>query len=91
MAATVSVSIKLYLFGVTFTFHIIRLNFDGSLNKNNNPKKYKTYLGKRWRGSIQSAKIRPGADCGSDHALLIAKFRLKLRKWGKPLDYSGMT
>ena len=30
--------------------------------------------------SIQSAKTRPGADCGSDHELLIAKFRLKLRK-----------
>ena len=28
----------------------------------------------RWRSSIQSAKIRPGADCGSDHELLIAKF-----------------
>ena len=27
----------------------------------------------RWRSSIQSAKTRPGADCGSDHALLIAK------------------
>ena len=33
--------------------------------------------------SIQSAKIRPGADCGSDHELLIAKFRLKLKKVGK--------
>ena len=32
---------------------------------------------------IQSAKIRPGADCGSDHELLIAKFRLKLKKVGK--------
>ena len=30
----------------------------------------------RWRSSIQSAKTRPGADCGSDHQLLIAKFRL---------------
>ena len=29
----------------------------------------------RWRSSIQSAKTRPGADCGSDHELLIAKFR----------------
>ena len=29
--------------------------------------------------SIQSAKTRPGADCGSDHELLIAKFRLKLK------------
>ena len=37
----------------------------------------------RWRSSIQSAKIRPGADCGSDHELLIAKFRLKLKKAGK--------
>ena len=36
----------------------------------------------RWRSSIQSAKTRPGADCGSDHEL-IAKFRLKLKKVGK--------
>ena len=34
----------------------------------------------RWRSSIQPAKTRPGADCGSDHELLIAKFRLKLKK-----------
>ena len=34
----------------------------------------------RWRSSIQSAKTRPGVDCGSDHKLLIAKFRLKLKK-----------
>ena len=33
--------------------------------------------------SIQSAKTRLGADCGSDHELLIAKFRLKLKKEGK--------
>ena len=36
-----------------------------------------------WRSSIQSAKTRPGADRGSDHELLIAKFRLKLKKVGK--------
>ena len=54
----------------------------------------------RWRSSIQSAKTRPGADCGSDHELLIAKFRLKLKKvekttrpiqvWPKtnPYDYT---
>ena len=36
----------------------------------------------RW-SSIQSAKTRPGTDCGSDHELLIAKFRLKLKKVGK--------
>ena len=34
----------------------------------------------RWRSSIQSAKTRLGADCGSDHELLITKFRLKLKR-----------
>ena len=34
----------------------------------------------RWGNSIQSAKIRLGAGCGSDHEPLIAKFRLKLKK-----------
>ena len=38
----------------------------------------------RWRRSIQSAKTRLGADCASDPELLIAKFRLKLKKAGKP-------
>ena len=37
----------------------------------------------RWRSSIQSAKTRSGADCGSDQELLIDKFRLKLKKLGK--------
>ena len=37
----------------------------------------------RWRSSIRSTKTRPGADCGSDHELLIAKFRLKLKKVGE--------
>ena len=44
----------------------------------------------RWRSSIQSAKTRPGADCGSDHELLIAKLRLKLkkvRKTARPFRY----
>ena len=35
------------------------------------------------RSSIQLAKTRLGADCGSDHEFLIAKFRLKLKKVGK--------
>ena len=37
----------------------------------------------RWKSSIQSAKTRPATDCGSDHGLLIDKFRLKLKKVGK--------
>ena len=42
----------------------------------------------RWKRSIQSAKIRLGAYCGSDHALFIAKFRLKLKKIGKTTKLS---
>ena len=44
----------------------------------------------RWRSSIQLTKTRPGADCGSDHELLIAKFRLKLKnvvKITRPFRY----
>ena len=37
----------------------------------------------KMRISIESAKTKPGADCSSDHELLIAKFRLKLKKIGK--------
>ena len=39
----------------------------------------------KWRSSTQSAKTRPGVDCGSDHELLIAKFRPKLKKVGKTI------
>ena len=41
------------------------------------------FVVERYRSSILSAKTRPGTDCGSDHELLIAKFRLKLKKVGK--------
>ena len=34
----------------------------------------------KWRSCIESTKTRPGADCGSDHEILMAKFRLKLKK-----------
>ena len=45
---------------------------------------------RRWRNSVQSAKTRLGADCGSDHELLISKFRFKLkevRKTTRPFRY----
>ena len=44
----------------------------------------------RWNSSIQSAKTRPGADCGSDHELLIAKFKFQLKnvwKTTRPFRY----
>ena len=37
----------------------------------------------KWRSFIQSAKTRPGADCGSEHELIIAKFKCKWKKVGK--------
>ena len=49
------------------------------------------FCSQRWKSSIQSAKTRPGAYCGSDHELLIAKFRLKLKKvkkTTKPFRYN---
>ena len=51
-----------------------------------------SFCSQRCRSSIQSVKTRPGADCGSDHEVLIAKFRLKLKKVGKITRFrSGMT
>ena len=44
----------------------------------------------KWRSSIQSSKMRPGSDCGSDHEFIIAKLWLKLKKVGtttKPFWY----
>ena len=48
------------------------------------------FCSQRWRSFIQSAKTRPEADCGSDHELLIAKFRLQVeesRKTTRPFRY----
>ena len=47
------------------------------------PKSDWLYFLQRWRSSIQSAKIRPGADCGLDQKRLIAKFILTMTKVGK--------
>ena len=49
------------------------------------------YLQPKMKTLFTVSKTRPGADCGSDHELLIAKFRLKLKKVGKttrPLRYN---
>ena len=43
------------------------------------------FFAAKGREALQSAKTRPGADCGSDHELLIAKFRLRLKKVGKTI------
>ena len=41
--------------------------------------------------ALYSQQKQDWGDCGSDHELLIAKFRLKSKKVGKTLDHSGMT
>ena len=43
------------------------------------------FYSRKWRSSLQSVKTRLGADCGSDHQFLIAKFRLKLKKVGETI------
>ena len=45
----------------------------------------------RWITSIQSAKTRPGVGCGSDHELLIEKFRLKLKKVEKIIKLTMLS
>ena len=47
------------------------------------PKSDYILCSQRWRSSIQPTGTRPGADCGSDHELLITKLRLKLKKAGE--------
>ena len=41
------------------------------------------FAAKHGEALYSQPKTRPGADCGTDHELLIAKFRLKLKKIGK--------
>ena len=45
----------------------------------------------RWRSSIQSAKIRSGPDCGSVMNSLLQNSGISWRKYGNPLDHSGIT
>ena len=44
-----------------------------------------------WRSSIQSTKTRPGADCAQIINSLLPNSYSVWRKYGKPLDHSGMT
>lgn len=53
-------------------------------------------INQRWKSFIQGVKTLPGADCGSDHELLVATLRIKLKKVKKPstdmkYDLSGIT
>ncbi|CAF4651495.1 unnamed protein product, partial [Rotaria magnacalcarata] len=38
---------------------------------------------RKWKSSITSVKTRPGVDCGIDHELLLANFKIKLKRYNK--------
>lgn len=40
-------------------------------------------IGKRWKSSVTNTRTFPGADCGSDHQLLVADIRLRLKSCHK--------
>ena len=71
--------IKLIIANILFQQHKIRLYTWTSPDSQHQNQIDYILCSQRWRSSIQLAKTRPGADCGSDHEL-IAKFRLKLKK-----------
>ena len=71
-----------YIANTLFQQHKRRLYTWTSPGQNQNQIDY-ILCSQRWRSSIKSTKTRPGADCGSDHERLIAKFRRKLKKVGK--------
>ena len=48
-------------------------------------------VSKKKKKKERKKQNKTGADCDSDHELLIAKFRLKLKRVGKPLGHSDMT
>lgn len=41
-------------------------------------------ISSKWKSSIENIKTKPGADCGSDHQLLVAKLRIHLKHYKKP-------
>ena len=56
---------------------------DGHHQKVNTEIRLTVFFAAKDEEALQSAKTRPGADCGSHHELLIVKFRLKLKKVGE--------
>ena len=93
-------TVQLQLLQHCWSGHILGLPWYWMVGQHRNQIDY-ILCSERWRSSIQLSKTRLGADCGSDHEHLIAKFRLKLKKVGKttrpfsydlnqiPNDYTG--
>ena len=81
----------LFIANTLFQQHKRRLYTWTSLNGQYQNQIDSVLCSRRWRSSIQSAQTRLGADCGSDHELLIAKFRLKLKKMEKTTRLFSIT
>ena len=77
-----SVNVCIWVCDCSYTHCKVQQRQTHTQNKHQNQIDY-ILCSQRWRSSIQSAEIRPGAYCGSDHELLITKFRFKLKKVGK--------
>ena len=53
-------------------------------------------INKKWKGSSQNVKTRPGSDCSSDHQLPVSDLKFRLKKLTKPLavlrfDYTTIS
>ena len=84
-ATQLAVFVKLTaLYTKTVNFTVCKLDLTAPDGQHQNQTDYILH-NQRWRSSIQSAKTRLGADCGSDHVLVIAKYTLKLKKVGKTI------
>ena len=70
------------LYTKTVNFTVCKLDLTSPDGQYQNQTDY-ILRSQRWRSSMQSTKTRLGADCGSDHDLIIVKYRLKLKKVGK--------
>ena len=73
----------LVIANTVFQQHKSRLYMSTSLDGQHRNQIDYILCSQRWKSSVQPAKTRLGADCDSDHELLIAKFRLKLKEVGK--------
>ena len=67
-----------HLLVLSFCLFILFMGFSRQEHWNGLP--LRSPCSQRWKSSIQLAKTRLGADCVSDHELIIAKFRIKLNK-----------
>lgn len=75
---------SLTILNTLFQHHARRLSTWTSPDKKTKNQIDYLLVNKRWRSSFRNVKTKPSAECGSDHRLLIADFRIKLQRLIKP-------